>query len=105
MDKGIQDNIPEVAIVILHYINEERTYQCIEAIRKHTFGNSYYIYIIDNNSPNQFVYSAPDLTVIRNDSKHSVPGMNRGFYYALYESKVDYKYIVNLDNDVLVHEN
>jgi len=30
--------------------------------------------------------------------------MNFGFYYALYKSGIDHKYIVNLDNDVLVHK-
>lgn len=30
--------------------------------------------------------------------------MNFGFYYALYESGRDHKYIVNLDNDTLVHK-
>ena len=104
MDKRIEDNI-KTGIVILHYENENMTRDCVEAIRNNTPKGSYYIYIVDNNSPTPLTWpNASDLAVRRNTSRYSTSGMNFGFYFALYESPFKHDYIVNLDNDTLVHQ-
>ena len=106
MDRGIEDNI-QTAIVILHYIKEDLTRACIKSIKENTPDGTYEIYIVDNNSPIPFSYTddfSKDVTVIRNDSRYSTSGMNFGFYYVLYESGRKHNYIVNIDNDVLVHK-
>ena len=64
----------------------------------------YHIYVVDNNSPTPLSdYKEACVTVIRNNSRYSTSGMNFGFNHALYESGHDHQYIVNLDNDTLVH--
>lgn len=93
----------ETAVVILHYIKEDLTRGCIKSIRENTPSGSYHIYVVDNNSPTALAMENEEyLTVIRNDSRYSTSGMNFGFYYALYQSGKDHKYVVNLDNDTLV---
>lgn len=98
--------MPDTAIIILHYIKEDLTRDCIKSIKENTLSGSYHIYVVDNNSPIPLSMLQEDcLTVIRNDYRYSTSGMNRGFYYALYESGLKHKYIVNMDNDVIVHDN
>lgn len=104
MGTGSEDNI-QTAIVILHYIKDDLTRDCIKSIKEHTNAGDYHIIVVDNNSPNPLQLDDADVTVIRNDSRYSTSGMNRGFYHALYELAVEFKYIVNLDNDTLVHPN
>jgi len=106
LDKRIEDNIPETAIVVLHYINKGLTEKCIKSIRENTPQGNYHIYLVDNNSPEPLKLDGDysDVTVLRNDSRRSTSGMNRGFYYALYESQYNHKYVVNLDNDIEVHK-
>ena len=104
MDKRIEDNI-KTGIVILHYINEDLTKACIQSIRENTSKDSYHIYVVDNFSPVQLfprMLQDKDLSILRNDCRHSTSGMNFGFYHALYESGRNHDYIVNLDNDTLV---
>ena len=97
----------ETAIIILHYKNCKLTNQCIRSIRKHTRRWTYHIIVVDNNSPMPFRQTPieSDLTIIRNDDRGSVSGMNFGFYQALYNSPFDFKYIVNFDNDVVCMAN
>jgi|SRR3990167_860121 len=90
-------------IVILHYIKEDLTKACIQSIKENTPPDLYNIYVVDNNSPIP-LEQMDGVTVIRNDSRYSTSGMNFGFYYALYESFGECDYIVNLDNDTLVHK-
>jgi len=91
--------------VILHYIKDDLTKACVQSIRDNTQAGSYHIYVVDNNSPTPTtIQSDSDLTVIRNTSRYSTSGMNFGFHHALYISGRDHDYIVNLDNDTLVHK-
>ncbi len=106
MDKRIEDDISETAIVVLHYINKELTQKCILSILENTPVGNYQIYVVDNNSPEPLKLDVdyPEVTILRNDSRRSTHGMNFGFYHALYKSQYDHKYIVNLDNDTEVHK-
>ena len=60
--------------------------------------------MVDNNSPENYECPFDNVTVIKNDSRFSTSGMNFGFYHALYESDRKHDYIVNMDNDVVVHK-
>lgn len=80
------------------------TRECIASITRNTPDFEYEIYIVDNNSPTPLIMDDLNIKIIRNDSRYSTSGMNRGFYHALYESGKDHKYIVNLDNDTLVQK-
>lgn len=94
---------PETGIVILHYIKEDLTRACIKSIKDNTPTGTYHIYVVDNNSPEPLQLIEQDVTVIHNASRYSTSGMNFGFYHALYNMPFNHKYIVNLDNDTLVH--
>ena len=99
----------QTGIVILHYIKEDLTRACVQSIIDNTPDGSYHIYIVDNNSPEPLLITDAlvaqgRISVIRNDSRYSTSGMNFGFYHALYESGRNHNYIVNLDNDTLVHK-
>ena len=64
------------------------------------------MYVVDNNSPTPLGWTSdPDMTVIRNTSRHSVSGLNFGFYHSLYKSGRNHEYVVNIDNDVICKEN
>jgi GT2 family glycosyltransferase len=97
-------NLPKTAITILHYKNDPQTYKCIDAIRKYTKAGTYYIVIVDNGSPIPFKLrkTNKDIEVIRNEFTTNVPGMNTGFYHALYNLSFNPEYIVYMDNDVFV---
>ena len=99
MDTRIEDDI-QTGIVILHYIKEELTKDCIRSIKENTPEGTYKIIVVDNNSP--VPLTLEDVTVIRNDSRYSTSGMNFGFYHALYVENC--KYVVNMDNDVICHK-
>jgi GT2 family glycosyltransferase len=86
-----------VSIVVLHYNNEKLTNACIDSILLNTTGSAYRIIVVDNNSDKPYVN--PEVTVIRNNNKYSVSGMNFGFLYALENCSPDY--IVNFDNDII----
>ena len=92
--------------MVLHYINKGLTNKCIKSILENTPQGMYHIYIVDNNSPEilRLDEDYPEVTIVRNDDRHSTNGMNKGFYHALYESQYKHKYIVNLDNDTEVHK-
>lgn len=108
LDRRIEDNISSVGIVILHYVKDDLTNKCIQSIRDNTAEGTYYIYVIDNNSPEPFKLSGStlDIRIIRNNCRYSTSGMNLGFYEALYNPDIgiEHDYIVNLDNDIEVHK-
>lgn len=94
----------ETVITILHYENEKLTNQCIDSIHTCTESGTYRIVVVDNNSPTPYVRRQSidwDLTVVRNDDRGSVSGMNFGFYHALYKLGYNPKYIVYFDSDII----
>lgn len=91
-----------VVVSILHYENEQLTNQCIDSVLRTTSPEDVYILVVDNNSPT--VYNRTDvqnMTIVRNDTHLSVPGINKGLYTALYGLGLNPDYVVNMDNDII----
>lgn len=99
------------AFVILHYLAEEMTKECVGQIYK-TFPDkfNYKIVIVDNASPNgsgkelQEYYKNDDCcNVILNDKNDGFArGNNIGFRYA--KSEFDPDFIIVMNNDVLIED-
>ena len=87
--------MPKVVAVILHYENEEMTNQCIESFKK--TAPNVELLVVDNFST--FDYKREDVTVIRNDNRMSVSGINLGLLHALYQMQADF--VINSDNDII----
>lgn len=97
-----------VCFVILHYLVENQTIECIESIRKTCGENNYKIIVVDNGSPNDsgkkvekyvkdcndchFVYSKENLGF--------ASGNNLGYSFARETYKPDF--IVCLNNDTVI---
>jgi hypothetical protein len=94
----------ETVITIIHYENEKLTNECIDSIRKFTKSGSYHIVVVDNNSPTIYENNS-DITVVRNDNRDNVSGINFGLYTALYKLSFQPKYVVVFDNDIICMEN
>lgn len=98
----------KIVFVILHYNAIKDTLECIDSIRKTHIGKSYYIVVIDNNSPNnsgQVLFDKfkddNDIKVILNSKNLGFArGNNIGFKYAKYKLNADF--IVLLNNDTLI---
>lgn len=96
----------KTAIIVLHYENEQLTNQCVDSIFEHTEKGVYHIVIVDNNSPTVYSREKDDrITIIRNNTRESVSGMNFGFYHALYNLPFNIEYVVNFDSDIICLSN
>ncbi len=98
------------SFVILHYIVEEITKQCIESIKKISQGYDYHIVIVDNASPNgsgqrlyDYYINDEHCTVILNDINMGfAKGNNIGYLYAKDKLKSDF--IIVQNNDVMIRQ-
>lgn len=103
-------NSTEIAFVVLHYIVDQDTVECVESIRRWIDTGSYKIIIIDNCSPNdsyeklRLKYEdASDIVLIHNDSNLGfAKGNNVGFTYAKHQ--LNAKFVVMMNNDILLIE-
>lgn len=91
--------MPKTVAVVLHYEKDELTNQCVDSILETSPEVS--VLVVDNHSPHPFFneFSDSQVTVIRNDNRYAVSGMNAGFYHALYRMNADF--VMNFDNDVI----
>lgn len=94
--------MPRTVIVVLHYNRNDLTDKCVSLIREHTDKGAFHIVLVDNFSDVPYMAKGEDITVVRNDNKGCVSGMNFGFYTALYKLPFSPDFIVNMDNDVFV---
>lgn len=100
----------KIAFVVLHYIVDKDTIECVESIRKHIDINEYKIIIVDNCSPNdsysvlkEKYQSDDDIVLIHNDENLGfAKGNNVGFRYA--KSNLQPEFIVMMNNDILLIE-
>lgn len=44
--------MPTFGFVVLHYLVDDATTQCVESIREHCAGGDYHIVVVDNDSAN-----------------------------------------------------
>lgn len=99
---------PRFGFVILHYLVDSETSQCIESIRRHCDGGNYAIVVIDNNSANgsyerlsKKYAHVGDVIFIHNESNEGFArGNNIGYRYCVSELHCDY--VVTLNNDAML---
>ena len=113
MGKATQKTTHCFGVVVLHYLVDEETTQCVESIRKHcasavAAGQQYKIVIVDNDSANgsyerlcQRYGSDDDIVLLHN---HTNEGFARGnnIGYAYCRAQLGCDYIVTLNNDVVL---
>lgn len=96
--------------MILHYIVDQDTVECVESIRKWIDTESYKIIIVDNCSPNNSFEklklryeNSSDVILIHNDSNLGfAKGNNVGYIYAKNQLKA--QFVVLMNNDILLIE-
>jgi GT2 family glycosyltransferase len=100
----------DVVFVILHYIVDKDTVECVESIRKNVDTSNYKIIIVDNCSPNNSYKTLEttfagfsDVILIHNEANLGfAKGNNVGLRYATVNFNPEF--IVMLNNDVLLIE-
>lgn len=91
---------PQTAVVILNYNGEKVLKQCVDSVLSNT-NVDFHLYVVDNGSSDNSIMIAenlqPILYLVRNDT-------NLGFSsaYDRIFRKLDYKYIMILNNDTVV---
>lgn len=100
----------KTAFVVLHYIVDKDTIECVESIRKYIDTAEYKIIIVDNCSPNDSYerlkdkyQNSQDIILIHNEENLGfAKGNNVGFRYA--KQQLDAEFIIMMNNDVLMIE-
>lgn len=97
-----------VCFVVLHYLVENQTIECVESIRKTCKGEDYKIIIVENASPNesykqvqQFVNASSDCElIVSKENLGFARGNNLG--YKIARKKYNPDYIVVANNDTVI---
>lgn len=100
----------KIVYVILHYLTENDTQECLESILNTNFSNNYSIVIVDNFSNNGSIeniekkYNYLDnLFIIKNKKNYGfAKGNNIGYKFAKEHFKPDF--IAILNNDILIKD-
>ncbi|MDE5640465.1 MAG: glycosyltransferase family 2 protein [Bifidobacterium castoris] len=100
--------MPTFGFVVLHYLVDDATTQCVESIRKYCAGGDYHVVVVDNNSANgsyerlrERYAGAGDVTLLHNAANEGFArGNNKGYEYCCTQLGCDY--IVTLNNDVVL---
>ncbi len=100
-----------IVFVILHYLAEKDTIECIESIEKNVIYNNKKIIVIDNASTNESFKNIKkkylnnkNIILIENEKNLGFArGNNVGFRYA--KEKLQADFIVMLNNDTIVYQN
>lgn len=97
------------AFVILHYLSEKDTIECIESIRNNLVYKDKKIIVVDNNSLNDSFdnikqkYKDTDIIFIKNSENLGfAKGNNVGYLYA--KNKLQADFIVLLNNDTVLDQ-
>lgn len=104
------NNLPKLSFVILHYVNEQDTIDCVNSIISNINYQNKDIIIVDNASPNQSGIAleqkyedCPFVTVILNEQNLGfAKGNNVGYQYAKYKGEADF--IILINNDTLIKQ-
>ncbi|WP_455588218.1 glycosyltransferase [Bifidobacterium sp.] len=94
--------------VVLHYLVDATTMQCVESIHEHCAGSDYHIVVVDNDSANgsferlQARYAeTPGVTLLHNTANEGFArGNNVGYRYC--KSQLHCDYIVTINNDAML---
>lgn len=96
--------------VVLHYLVDEATMQCVESIRRCCAGRDYHIVVVDNDSANgsyerltERYAVADDMTLLHNARNEGFArGNNVGYRHCKGQLHCDY--IVTINNDAVVDD-
>ncbi len=97
----------ELAIVICNFNKQEYVLKCIDSVLQSTYKNED-IYVVDNASSDASVelikkeFNDKVILIVNEENKGGSGGFNTGIREAL---KKDYKYVMLLDNDVILERN
>jgi len=100
------DKIIKTAVIMLNWNGFNDTVECLDSLKKQTYDN-FKIVLVDNGSENEegrkLKEMFPEVHLIGNEVNRGFAGGNNdGMNWALDEG---YDYIINLNNDCIVHEN
>src|SRR3970282_723804 len=96
-----------VAIIVLNHNGKEDVLECLESIYSQDY-KEYEVFVVDNASTDDSVKAIiteyPSVHLIKNESNLGAgPGRNAGWHFV--EKKFDYKYLLFLDDDVILEKN
>lgn len=102
----------KIGYVILHYISEKDTKECVDSILKYTYHQECYIVIVDNCSPNnsgerlaeQYKENSKIKTIINKKNIGFSKGNNVGIKYARDKLKCDFVVVLNNDTYLMNDE-
>lgn len=101
----------KMVFLILHYINIEETFRCVDSIEKQIDYDNYEIVIVDNGSnngtgtqlKNKYKSNKKIHIILSKENLGFAKGNNIGFKYAKEELKADY--IIMINSDVYMVQN
>ena len=96
--------------VVLHYLVDEATMQCVESIRRCCAGRDYHIVVVDNDSANgsyerltERYAGADDVTLLHNAHNEGFArGNNMGYRHC--KERLHCDYMVTINNDAVVDD-
>ena len=96
--------------VVLHYLVDEATVQCVESIRRCCAGRDYHIVVVDNDSANgsyerltERYAGADDVTLLHNARNEGFArGNNMGYRHC--KERLHCDYMVTINNDAVVDD-
>ena len=100
--------MPTFGFVVLHYLVDDATTQCVESIRRHCAGGDYHVVVVDNNSANgsyerlrEPYAGTGDVTLLHNAANEGFArGNNTGYRYC--KEQLHCEYIVTINNDAML---
>lgn len=100
----------KVAFVILHYLTEVDTVECIESILKNVEYNDYQVVVVDNGSQNgsglklksRYKDFEKIQVILSKDNLGFAKGNNLGYTYA--KENLDADFIVMINNDTIIEQ-
>ncbi|MFP3125328.1 glycosyltransferase [Ectobacillus funiculus] len=99
-----------ISFVILHYLTEQDTIECIESILNNVDYKDYSILVVDNGSPNnsgeslklRYQYNSKVDIILSDKNLGFAKGNNVGFLKAKYEYQADF--IILMNNDTIIEQ-
>ena len=98
----------DIAFVILHYLNDEDTIECVESIINKVDTDNYKVVIVDNGSDNgsieRVINHFTDFNIIHYVMNKQNLGFSRGFNCGIryVRSMWDARYIAVINNDIIL---
>ncbi|WP_164464047.1 glycosyltransferase [Bacillus sp. PK3-056] len=98
------------SFVVLHYLTNQDTEECIDSILKNVVYDDYFIIVVDNGSPNDSVKILSEIYKENNKVKFITNKQNLGFAkgnnigYNFAKNKLNSDFIILLNNDTIIKQ-